>query len=74
MAIVAKNDHYLPTFLATTVSYLSLIFLSGRDHGNWETLEKLNLVYIERPQTMKGIRYTTEEKIRMLRQIDEGSL
>ena len=35
-------------------------------------LEKLVWVHLERTQTMKGKRYTTEEKIRMLRQADKG--
>ena len=43
----------------------------GRDHENWST-RKVSLGHLERTQTMKGKRYTTEEKIRMLRQADKG--
>ncbi len=44
---------------------------AGRDHENWST-RKVSLGNLERTQTMKGKRYTTEEKIRMLRQADKG--
>ena len=36
------------------------------------TVHLISLGHLERTQTMKGKRYTTEEKIRMLREADKG--
>ena len=60
---------YLPAFVLQQLRDLRIA--PGRDHENWST-RKVSLGNLERTQTMKGKRYTTEEKIRMLREADKG--